>query len=189
MGKIKNNKYVFYWEVGGIFFLIIFGSILHFIYEWFSYPIIGIFSPVNESVWEHLKLGYWSLFLFSILEYRYIKDKVNNFIVAKALGIFTLQLFIIVFYYSYTSILGKNILVLDILSYIIGSISCQIISYKILMYRKLGYIATIISICFIITHAFALAIFTFYPPKLPIFKDNRTGQYGIGKLIDYLLFL
>lgn len=61
---------VFIWEMSGIPFLILVGCIIHFVFDWTNrLPIIGIFSPVNESVWEHLKLGFWSLMLFSLAEF------------------------------------------------------------------------------------------------------------------------
>lgn len=35
------------------------GTGLHFLYTWCPLPLVGLFAPVNESVWEHLKLLYW----------------------------------------------------------------------------------------------------------------------------------
>ena len=41
----------------GILFTIILGSLSHFFYGWSgNFFLVGFFSPVNESVWEHLKL-------------------------------------------------------------------------------------------------------------------------------------
>ena len=66
------------WSVYGAVAIIILGTILHYFYPWFGENrVLGAFVPVNESVWEHLKLGYWGLVLFSIPEYFKIKDKVT----------------------------------------------------------------------------------------------------------------
>lgn len=35
------------------------GTALHFFYDWFPNPLVGVIAPVGESVWEHLKLLYW----------------------------------------------------------------------------------------------------------------------------------
>ena len=35
------------------------GSCLHFFYELLPSPLTACFAPVNESLWEHLKLLYW----------------------------------------------------------------------------------------------------------------------------------
>lgn len=35
------------------------GCVLHFLYEWQPSAITALFSPVNESLWEHVKLVFW----------------------------------------------------------------------------------------------------------------------------------
>ena len=37
------------------------GCALHFLYEWLPSAITALFSPVNESLWEHVKLVFWPL--------------------------------------------------------------------------------------------------------------------------------
>ena len=110
---------------------------MHFLYEWSgSSVLVAWFCPVNESVWEHLKLGFWGVVFFSLIEYWFVRDKVNNFILAKAAGILSIQLFVLIVFYTYTSIVHTHIVVVDITSYIIGFVICQIIRYKILMSVK-----------------------------------------------------
>lgn len=183
--NIRIRKTILIWEITGVFFLISVGSLLHFTYEWSNHnPIIGLFSPINESVWEHLKLGFTSLMIFSLIEYFFMKNISNNFFTAKALGIFILQITIIVTFYTYTTFTGTEILIIDILSYIIGAILCQIISYKLLVKNKFNNKIKYLSLSFIFTHAILLFLFTFYPPKLPIFKDSNTNSYGISCNIE-----
>ncbi len=175
----ETRKIAVRWQVIGAFFLLSVGSLLHFTYEWSGYsPIVGIFSAVNESVWEHLKLGFWSLGFYSLIEYWYIRYKVNNFFAAKAVGILVLQLFIVGFFYSYTALTKSEILFLDILSYVIGVVLCQVVSFKILTAKKLANAASMAGLVFIMLHGFVLTVFTFTPPHLPIFMDHNTGKYG-----------
>lgn len=35
------------------------GTCLHFVYDLLPNVVTALFSPVNESIWEHLKLIYW----------------------------------------------------------------------------------------------------------------------------------
>ncbi len=35
------------------------GTCLHFLFDLLPNPVTALFSPVNESIWEHLKLIYW----------------------------------------------------------------------------------------------------------------------------------
>ena len=65
----------------GIAFVIVIGSLLHFTYEWSGNNLlVSFFAPINESVWEHFKLGFFPFILYGLLMYPLIKDKVNNYI-------------------------------------------------------------------------------------------------------------
>lgn len=175
---MEDTKKIFWWSFAGTLFLIFGGSIIHFAYELSGYnPFVGLLASVNESVWEHLKLGFTSLFIFSLVEYWFVRKKVNNYIIAKAAGILILQLFIIVFFYGYNFFIEEN-LFLDILSYIIGCILCQVVAYKICTTQKLSKILSVISTLFLFGQLFVLMCFTYYPPKLNIFLEEDSGRYG-----------
>ena len=48
------------WEVSGVLFILAIGSALHFVFEWTGeFTLVAPFVPVNESVWEHLKMAFW----------------------------------------------------------------------------------------------------------------------------------
>lgn len=174
-----KNKEVLIWQISGAVFIIIAGSLLHFLYDWSNNSsIVGLFAPVNESLWEHLKLCFWPLMIFSLIEYFFIRDKVNNFIFAIAVAVVAFQLFIVVFFYIYTNLIGKNIFFLDISSFIIGAIICQLIGYKIMMMRQLNKVFLPIGLSILIINALLLMIFTYNTPKLPIFLDKNTNTYG-----------
>jgi len=156
-----------------------FGSVLHFIYAWTNHSsIIGLFAPVNESVWEHLKLGFWSLIIFSVPEYFFIGKKVKNFFIAKLSGVIALEIIIVVVFYTYTAILGKDLLVIDIGSYVAGVIVCQIVATQIFIKTKQSKRGNSFAIVGIMLIAFLLMLFTYITPRIPIFKDNNTGDYG-----------
>lgn len=42
------------------------GTVLHFLYNIFPNPVTALLSPVNESLWEHLKILFWP-YLVSLL--------------------------------------------------------------------------------------------------------------------------
>ncbi len=178
-----HKKIIFTWELIGVISIILLGVLVHYLYDLSNKStIVGLFSPVNESVWEHLKLGFSSFILFSFIEYWWVKDKVNNFFLAKALGIITLQATIIIVFYTYTAFTQKEILFIDISSYIVGSVFCQLVSYNILISKKFKLRYNRIGAFIIIFHAVLLLIFTYYPPKLHIFQDQHTKSYGILEL-------
>lgn len=43
------------------------GVFLHFLYGWLPSPLTAVFSPVRESLWEHVKLLFWPLLLAGLL--------------------------------------------------------------------------------------------------------------------------
>jgi hypothetical protein len=168
------------WQIGGFIFLVAGGSLLHFVYAWSGYAtVVGLISPVNESVWEHLKLGFWALVLWSLLEFWFIRGTVNNYLLAKAVGMVCLQGFILIFFYSYTALTGHSILVLDIGSYVAGCLLCQLVSFRLLRAAPAGRAAALAAALVIALHAASLIVFTFRPPRLPLFRDGPTGRYGL----------
>lgn len=176
-----EKRRILFFELVGIIFIIVFGSILHFIFEWSgNQAIVGFFSAVNESVWEHLKLGFWSAVAFALIEFKYLKKATNNFLVAKTVGIYLIPVVIMVIFYSYTSILDESILVIDILSFIIAIIVGQLVSYRLLTGKTLPYNLDRVSLIALLLLGLTFVLFTFYPPQLPMFQDPITGEYGIA---------
>ncbi len=164
--------------MAGFFILTALGFLYHFIFKWTNqYYLIAAFVPVNESVWEHLKLGLWSLITFSLVEYTVLGNTMSNYFFSKAIGVFIISFTILLIYYTYTTFLEVNNLTLDIASYIIGVFLCQLFCYKIVqsIHSKLLNIAGAILLTATCT---IFIIYTYHPPHLEIFKDKRTGAYG-----------
>ncbi|MFX0004207.1 MAG: DUF6512 family protein [Candidatus Hodarchaeota archaeon] len=168
------------WEIIGMVFITFLGSFLHFLFELSGYfAPIGAIAAVNESVWEHLKLGFWPLLLFSLIEYRFIKEDTNNFIIAKTAAAFVIPVVIIAFFYTYTAILGTDLLFLDIFSFVLAIVIAQLVSYKILTIPKISNIYAIFSWISIFTLALLFIVFTYIPPYFTLFEDPVTNSYGI----------
>jgi len=173
------KKSVLFYELIGIIFIILFGSFLHFTFELSGHNIVmAVFSAVNESVWEHLKLGFWPALIFAIVEYRQLK-KLNNFFFAKTVGIYLISITITVLFYFYTAVIGESVLTLDILIFIIAVIIGQLSSYKLLTSKKFPENFEKISLIALIILTLVFIIFTFYPPEIEIFRDPISGEYGI----------
>ena len=168
------------WEILGIIVIVVFGSLFHFMFEILNYwgPAGAIF-PVNESVWEHLKLPYWPLIVFSLIEYNFIKDDVKNIILGKTISFLLAISTILIVFYSYTAILGTDLLIIDILSFVFGVIIGQFVSYKIMTREQLSVWYINSSWLIFIGFGLLFAIFTYFPPTIQLFLDSETGLYGI----------
>jgi len=168
------------YEIAGIVFILLFGSVLHFTFEWSgNQPVVGVFSAVNESVWEHLKLAFWPTLLFAIIAYALLKGAVNNFSLAKTVGVYVMVGIIPAIFYTYTTFTGESIFAIDIASFVIAVIVGQLASYTLLTYHALPRKLAWVSLFFFALLAVLFAVFTFYPPHVQIFQDPITGGYGI----------
>lgn len=167
MKKIRN------WQILAILFTLIVGTLLHFTYEWSgNNQIVGTFSAINESTWEHLKLIFFPMLVFAIFEGTRVYNETNNYIEAKTIAIVFGMLFITVFFYTYTGIIGKNFAVLDIGSFVIATILSEFISYKIMKKESFSTRKTrIISVIILILITIMFVFFTFNPPNINYFRD------------------
>lgn len=173
---------VFLWELFGVIFISIAGSLLHFTFKYFNeYKPIALISAVNESTWEHLKIAFWPALFYSIIEYISISDSTNNFIIAKAACLLVIPISIIILFYSYTAILGRNLLIVDISIFILSIYLGQKVSFKLLTIDQLPSFLTSLSAFIIAILIIMFSLFTYFPPKHPIFKDPIKGKYGIDK--------
>jgi hypothetical protein len=174
------NKSVRKWEYIGIAVISVVGSFLHFLFELAGkWAPVGAIAAVNESVWEHFKIGFWAAIFYLIFEYFYQNKSFRNFLFAKAVGIYSIPVVIAIVFYSYTAIIGHEILVVDITTFVVAIAICQIISYNISKIQTLPRWTNVLGLALLVIMAVAFVIFTYYPPHLPVFLDSVTGKYGI----------
>ena len=107
---------------------------MHFLFEWSGESrIIGAFFSINESLWEHFKQGFWPMFLYALIEYRFVRNYTNNFLTAKAIAVYLIPLVTALTFYSYTAIIGEEILIVDIIIFAFAITIGQLVSYKIIV--------------------------------------------------------
>lgn len=175
------------WEIGGFVFIGLVGATLHFTYELsdFSSNVVAYFSAVNESTWEHLKMVYFPGLVFAIVEYTYVREQVNNFMVAKTANLFIMILVITVGWYIYAPAVGRSIFPVDLALFYLAVLIGQIASYWLLTRPPLAAKYNRYALGGFIVLFLAFSIFTYYPPRIFLFENfdlKNTGQYGI---LDY----
>jgi hypothetical protein len=176
------SKKVLVYEIVGTVFIIFLGSAFHFTYELSGkLVIVGAFSAVNESVWEHLKLAFWPSLIWLLIEYLLIRKLTNNFLTSKTLGTCLMITLIPIVFYSYTSITGGSIFAIDIATFIVAVVIGQIISYALFKKNQFARNADRIALVILVVLGIAFIVFTFYPPHLPVFQDPITNGYGIAR--------
>jgi hypothetical protein len=179
-----ERKKVLVWEMSGILFIFLLGALLHFTFELSGFwKPLAIISAVNESVWEHLKIGFWPAFLWGIIEFFTFGKKINNFFFAKAVSFLTIPAVIIALFYSYTYLTGTEILAVDISIFFVAIAVAQVIGYRIMLMTKRLLSLTIIGAVIIAISLVSFSLFSYFPPRYSIFRDSVTGGYGIIKEI------
>jgi hypothetical protein len=179
---MKNKLLI--WEIGGFLFIGLIGAALHFTFEMsnFSSMTVAYFSSVNESTWEHLKMVFFPGLVFALIEYTYVRDFANNYIIGKVAGLLTMPLVITIGWYIYAPILGRSYLPADLFLFYLAVFIGQVVSYKILSRPPLERkYTTAFIVLFIILFIF-FSTFTFFPPKIFLFEHldlKDTGMYGI----------
>lgn len=158
MKQIKNAAVV------GFLCVLTVGSLAHFLYGWSgNNRIVGLFAPVNESVWEHMKLLFFPMLAYSLyMILRFRKDH-PGITSAFCLGILAGTILIPVFFYAYTCVLGRNLFFLDISTFILSILIAFRIAYGLTLSGRarpytplLLVLVCVLAVCF--------AVFTCRPP-------------------------
>ena len=162
----------------GIFLLCF---LFHFIYQWLPCSITAIFFPVNESIWEHMKLLFSAVVMYGIIDYiilQKFKIKYNNFFINLFICALTIiPIYLIIFLPIYYKI-GQN-MIITISIMLISIIISQVISYYILKSKDFDKL-NIISLILIIVCYIVFAYLTYYPIKTELFFDTEEEKYGLN---------
>ena len=101
--KLKNFILGFL-IIGGL------GTLGHFAYDLSDKnTILGYFTPVNESTWEHLKLLFFPTLIFSVFEYFLLKEKPRNYLPSVAVSLVIGLISIVTIFYTYSGVLGFKV--------------------------------------------------------------------------------
>ncbi len=149
----------------------ILGSVLHFAYEFSGDNIlVGLFTSINESTWEHLKLLAFPFLLFELFEFFIFSKNESGFWTGRLLALLAGMGTIVGAFYIYTGILGYNYFIIDILIFFLSVAVAYYLSY---IWSKQGTFSNgkyesvaIILIGVLIALFF---IFTVFPPSIGLF--------------------
>lgn len=173
--NLKKTRFV---AVIGTFLI---GFICHFAYDFLPSFFTSIFFPVNESVFEHMKILYSSVLIYGVIDYLILHKfniKFSNFLLNLFIlcfsSVFIYLLIFLPIYYNF----GENMFV---------SISLMLVVYSIVYY--IGYLIlsnkeyklSILPIIFICLGYVGFGYLTYNPIKNQIFFDSEHEVYGVYK--------
>lgn len=168
-------------KILGLFLIFLLCFPLHFIYNFWPNTLFSIFAPINESIWEHMKLIFTSYVFYGIFDYLLLKKNnisFNNFLLQLfIIPIIGIILYLLIFIPIYNNF-GENMIISIGLLFIIIAIE-QILSYYFLKFKEIKY-QNIIGILGIIITYIIFGYLTYYPIENYIFFDTSNSKYGIN---------
>ena len=167
------------WQFVGFGVTSLGGTLLHFLYEWPGKAAwIAPFSGVNESTWEHMKLLFWPMLLFAILQSFFFSEK-QDFWCIKLRGILLGISLIPVIFYTYNGVIGQSPDWINIAIFFVCAAISYIYEFTLFKSAKPHRCAKFAAIAMLCVLALLFFLFTFATPELGIFRDPLTGTYGI----------
>lgn len=181
---MRYNKKLLAYTIGGVLFVSVLGTLLHFAYEWSGgNRIVALFTPVNESTWEHMKLLFFPMLVYILFEYFQLKEDFPGILCGGFTGILVGTILIPLLFYGYTGIFGRNFTAADIAIYYISVIIGFIVNYYLADQCDQKIYEMAVS-GIILLLAIAFMVFTFHPPDGRIFMDplkNNVETSNTGK--------
>ena len=165
------NRHLYHYTIAGILFTAIAGTLLHFAYEYsMENPLVAMFAPVNESTWEHMKLIFFPMLLYSVFAIPRLKGNypciTSAFLSGTLVGTFSIP----VIFYTYTGILGYHLFILDILTFVLSVMAAFYLVFQLSvscsMNRFLPFLYFLVYFMIL-----SFAVFSFFPPNIGLFAD------------------
>ena len=155
----------------GILFVLIVGSLAHFLYDWTgTNVIVGFFTPINESIWEHMKLLFFPMFFYSLFMICKFRRSYPCILFSLSLGNMIGTLSIPIFFYAYTFVLGRDIFILDISTFILSTVLAFVTSYKATLSSQHKLVNALSGGLLLVLFVYFM-LFTYHAPDMNIFED------------------
>ena len=173
------KKTIPYWQMCGFIFTASVGTLLHFLFDWTDRNlIVALFSAVNESIWEHLKLLFYPMVAVAAVEYFFWGRDIDSFWCIQLVGILLGLVLIPVVYYSYTGIFGVNADWFNITIFFLSAMAVYWAETKLFQRGYICQFSANLAVSLICLLSLVFTILTFFPPYIPFFQDPITGTYG-----------
>lgn len=169
-------------------FISVLGVLLHFTYEWSGdNPIVALFSAVNESTWEHLKLLFFPMLLLTIIELLFTEKSQlpSNYLFARTIGIISGMAFIVIAFYTLTGVFAKLPDAVNITLYFLGVFLALCIENKINRGNSQNHSAFAAIVLLALTIAFF--VFSKYPPSIGLFANPVLTGFHRSEGADCIL--
>ena len=144
----------------------------------------GLFGAANDSVWEQMKILFLSYFALSLPEFVFSGVGFLRIFTAKTAAILILVLSYAAFYYTYTGASGYDLRIINICGSVALTACAYLLSCRFAA-KGSGRLSVFLSSLFVMLSLLAMFFaFTVFPPQIHLFRDPKSGSYGLIKISD-----
>lgn len=157
----------------GVLFVSVLGAFAHSFYDWSGKnPLIGLFFPRNESTWEHMKLVFVPMLIYSICMRQKMKKKYSAYTFIALCGTFVGTWIMPALCFSYRGVLGYGLMWADIATFFVAVLLAFILENHMLY--RIGHKecpnVTTIAILLVGLQLLAFVWFSYRPLSIGIFQ-------------------
>ncbi len=167
------------WQLMGFGVSSLLGTLFHFLYELLGEAAwVAPISGVNESTWEHMKLLFFPMLLFAIVQSFFFRERADFWCI-KLRGILLGLLLIPVIFYTYNGVIGPSPDFVNIAIFFVAAAAAYLYEARLFGRSERSCSSPGFALFLLLVIAFLFVLFTFVTPTLAIFRDPLTGTYGI----------
>ena len=126
-----------------------------------------------------MKLLFFPMLIFALVESRFLKKEFSNFWCVKFIGITVGLLWIPVLFYTYNGAFGSSPDFVNIAVFFISAAFSYWLETKLLQKDFPACNSSVKPITALLFIAVLFVLFTFATPEIPLFQDPETMLYGI----------
>ena len=170
------------WQFGGFVCTVLGDTLLHFVYGWTGNSLlVAPFAAVNESTWEHAKLLYLPMVAFAAVQHRYFGDD-SRFWCIKLRGLLLGIALIPLLFYTWNGAFGQAPDWLNITWFFVAAGVAFLVEIRLFRQSAAKHCRRRLAITVILLVGILFAVFSFFPPHLPLFEDPLTATYGVTRI-------
>ncbi len=167
------------WQFIGFWAVSILGVILHFLFEWTDVAFTALFSAVNESTWEHMKLIFFPMLMFAFAENIFIGRKYEHFWCIKLRGVLVGLALIPILFYTLRGVFGNTPDWINIAIFFVSVAAALVYETKEFKTSNTKYKSCESAVLILGLIAICFAVFTFIPPEIALFQNPIDGSFGV----------
>ena len=155
-------------------------TLLHSLYNYLPNFFTAIFVPVNESVWEHMKMIFSAYMLYLLIRILFVKKNPRNLVSSFVITALCNIVVYLIIYLPLNALIGKEIMIVTLITYFISILISNYIMHQLQEKKEnkrlnkiMGYVIILVYLIF--------TLLTYYPIRIDLFYDKVLNAYGIYK--------